>query len=77
MTTNEIISSLEGYAYMCETEGQEISPNICKVAAEKLAELQQFIDDMLGDHYVDYLEWYMERCSYLEDELAIYKMNCK
>ena len=37
--------------------------------ANKLEELMQFIDDMLCDHYVDNLEWYMNRCWELEDEI--------
>ena len=77
MTTDEIIDILREKIYLSETEDEPISPSICREAVNKLAELQRFIDDMLGDHYVYYLEWYMERCRYLEDELEIYKTNCK
>lgn len=77
MTTDEIIDILREKIYLSETEGESISPSICQEVMNKLAELQRFIDNMLGDHYVDYLEWYMERCRYLEDELEIYKTNCK
>lgn len=48
----------------------------CKEAADKLEELQRFIDDMLGDHYVDYLEFYANRCRELEEELD-FMMNKK
>ena len=77
MTTNEIIEILREKIYLSETDGESINPSICREALDKLIELQRFIDNMLGDHYVYYLEWYMERCSYLEDELEIYKANCK
>lgn len=46
----------------------------CKEAAEKIQKLQRFIDDMLGDHYVDYLEFYINRCEKLEKELSIQRM---
>lgn len=45
----------------------------CKDAADKLCILRQFIDDMLGDHYVDYLEFYANRCRELEDQLEAIK----
>jgi hypothetical protein len=38
-------------------------------AADKLEQLQQLVDDMLGDHYVDYLDWYANRCRELEEKL--------
>lgn len=41
----------------------------CKEAAERLAYLQRFIDDILGDHYIDYLDFYTARCNELEDKL--------
>lgn len=49
----------------------------CKEAAHKLKELQRFIDDMLGDHYVDYLEFYTNRCRELEEELEKVYKNSK
>ena len=41
----------------------------CKQAADKLDQLQRFIDDMYGDHYVDYLEFYINRCRELEEQV--------
>ena len=41
----------------------------CKEAADKIEELQRFINDMLGDHYIDYLEFYTNRCRELEEKL--------
>jgi hypothetical protein len=38
---------------------------------EHLSQLTNYIDDMLGDHYVDYLDWYMNRCRELEDKLEL------
>ena len=40
----------------------------CKKAAHKLEELQRLIDDMFGDHYVDYLDFYANKCRELEEE---------
>ena len=70
MTTTEIIRMLFGSMdseYIQENDDKII--DLLGVAAEKLQELQQLIDDMLGDHYVDYLEFYTNRCRELEDEL--------
>lgn len=39
-------------------------------AANRLEELQRIIDDMTNDHYVDYLDWYSNRCRELEEELS-------
>lgn len=38
----------------------------CKDAADKIEELQRLVDDMLGDHYIDYLEFYADRCRELK-----------
>jgi hypothetical protein len=38
-------------------------------AADKLEELMNYIDNITNDHYVDYLEWYQNRCNELQDEL--------
>ena len=47
----------------------------CKEAAGRLGELQRLVDDMLGDHYVDYLEFYTNRCRELEEKIEnIYKI---
>ncbi len=37
--------------------------------ADRLEELTQVIDDMINDHYTDYLEWYAQRCWELEEEI--------
>ena len=72
MGTNELILNLyqhyENYAQGYTQNVWEICRD-CKEAANKLEELQRFIDDMLGDHYIDYLEFYANRCRELEDEL--------
>lgn len=47
----------------------------CEEAAVKLEQMQRFINDMLGDHYVDYLEFYANRCRELEEELRNIKNN--
>ena len=57
-STREMISMLR--------KGENVDFND---VANKLEELMQFIDDMLCDHYVDNLEWYMNRCWELEDEI--------
>lgn len=73
MDTSELIDKLYQYH---EDYGQGVSPSLfqmsmaCKEAANKIAELQRFIDDMNGDHYVDYLEFYEARCRELENKLA-------
>lgn len=47
----------------------------CEEAAVKLEQMQRFINDVLGDHYVDYLEFYANRCRKLEEELENIKNN--
>ena len=54
-----------GYLYVWE----DPEPYFIEAAANKLEELQRIIDDILGDHYVDYLDWYANRCRELEEEL--------
>lgn len=67
MDTREIVKEIRDYTekhdmpfarYLMLTE-----------AADKLEQLQRLVDDMLGDHYVDYLDWYANRCRELEEEL--------
>ena len=71
-TTQELLDVL--YQHY-EEYGQGSSPNLfhmsmaCKEAAVKIQELQRLIDDMNGDHYVDQLEFYTNRCRELEDKL--------
>lgn len=41
----------------------------CRIAENTIGKLQRLIDDMHGDHYVDYLEFYTNRCRELEEKL--------
>ena len=45
--------------------------------ADRLEELMQVIDDMMNDHYVDYFEWYAQRCRELEEEVERLKEGRK
>lgn len=54
-----------GHTYVWE----DPEPYFIEEAANKLEQLQRLIDDMLGDHYVDNLDWYSNRCRELEEEL--------
>lgn len=67
METTELIKELREYFYQARSVTNNSS--VVLRAAEKLEELQQLADDMLGDHYVDYLDWYSNRCRELEEEL--------
>ena len=85
MTTTELIKELRGalpervdYAEMVGAEQWAYGIKyvyddpiwyLVEEAADRLEQLQRFIDDMLGDHYVDYLEFYANRCRELEEEL--------
>lgn len=55
-----------GYAHVWE----DPEPYFIEAAANRLEELQHIIDDMLGDHYVDYLEFYASRCRELEEKMS-------
>lgn len=71
MTTIEIIRMLFGSMdseYIQQNDDKII--DLLNIAAEKLQELQQLVDDMLGDHYVDYLDFYTNRCRELEERLS-------
>lgn len=54
-----------GYTYVYE----DPECYFIEEAADRLEELQRLIDDMMGDHYVDYLEFYATRCRKLEEQL--------
>ena len=41
----------------------------CKEAADKLSELKRIIEDMTNDHYIDYLDFYINRCRELEEKV--------
>ena len=58
MTTTEMIKRLR--------KGEEVD---LEEVAFRLYELTQVIDDMMNDHYTDYLEWYAQRCWELEEEI--------
>lgn len=71
MTTIEIIRMLFGSMdseYIQQNDDKII--DLLHIAAEKLQELQQLVDDMLGDHYVDCLDFYTNRCRELEEQLS-------
>ena len=70
MTTTQIIRNL--FASMDSEYIQKNDDKIIEllgVAADKLEQLQRLVDDMLGDHYVDHLEFYTNRCRELEEQL--------
>ena len=70
METTKLIRTLLGSMsseYIQENDDKII--DLLKQAADKLEQLQKIVDDMLGDHYVDYLDWYSNRCRELEEEL--------
>ena len=64
MTTRELIDALRW-----QPGNMAFNPQIRREAADKLEQLQQLVDDMLGDHYVDYLDFYANRCRELEEKL--------
>ena len=70
MTTKEIITALIEYGDGKFPSVQEVS-NTCTEAALKLGQLQRFVDDMLGDHYIDYLEFYTDYSRKLEEKLDL------
>ena len=67
MNTRELIQILR-----TQPGNMAFSPQIRAKAADKLEQLQGLVDDMLGDHYVDYLEFYANRCRELEEKLDKY-----
>ena len=75
MKINELIKILKDSMDLkyIQKNSEEVI-DLFDVSANKLEQLQRFIDDMLGDHYVDYLEFYINRCEKLEKELSIQKM---
>ena len=63
MTTRELVTILRNTTYSSDFDMQ-----LKTEAAYKLEELQQYIDNMLNNHYVDYLDFYANRCRELEEE---------
>ena len=67
MDTRELIKAIRDYTEKSDMPFARYL--ILTEAADKLEQLQRLVDDMLGDHYVDYLDWYANRCRELENEL--------
>lgn len=59
----------EGFARGHMYVWEDPEPYFIEAAADKLEQLQKLVDDMLGGHYVDNLDWYANRCRELEEEL--------
>ena len=71
LTTNELIEKLResmDSEYIQQNDDKIIA--LLNIAAEKLEKLQQLVDDMFGDHYTDYLEFYANRCRELEEKMS-------
>ena len=66
MTTTELIDALRW-----QPGNMAFDPHIRKEAADKLEQLQELVDGLLGDHYVDYLDYYTSYCRELEDKLEM------
>ena len=73
MNTTELIEKIKNASSSWLQGDWPYNTELPLEAANKLQELQQLVDDMLGDHYVDYLDFYTNRCRELEDELEYYK----
>ena len=67
METREIIKGIRDYTGRCDMPFERYL--MLTEAADKLEQLQKLVDDMLGDHYVDNLDWYANRCRELEEKL--------
>jgi hypothetical protein len=67
MDTRELIMAIRDYTGRCDMPFERYL--MLTEAANKLEQLQQLVDDILGDHYVDYLDWYANRCRELEDQI--------
>lgn len=67
METRELVKAIRDYTGKSDMPFDRYL--ILTEAADRLEQLQQLVDDMLGDHYVDYLDWYSNRCRDLEEEL--------
>lgn len=66
MNTRKLIESLRR-----QPGNIAFDPQIRAEAADRLEQLMQLTDDIHCDHYVDYLDWYTNRCRELEDELEV------
>ena len=73
MTTKELIERLYQHHEDCVYGRTQDCLQICfdcREAADRLEIAMRLIDDMTSDHYVDYLEFYANRCRELEEELS-------
>lgn len=76
MFTRDLIESLRDIvADYDEPNGMDfyfdaIDAEVVTEAANRLEELESMLDDILGDHYIDYLEFYTNRCRDLEERLS-------
>ena len=71
MTTAELIERLKesmDSEYIQENNDEVI--DLFEAAAIKLEQLQRIVDDMTNDHYVDYLDFYANRCRELEEKMS-------
>lgn len=71
-STRELIVELKNGNYITMDStivGHRAPTKLELEAAKHLEKLMRIIDDMYGDHYVDYLDWYANRCRELEEEL--------
>lgn len=68
METIELVRELREYFNQARPVTNNSS--IILRAANKLEELQRIIDDMTNDHYVDYLDFYTNRCRELEEKMS-------
>ena len=66
-----VCSDLHGFYTPFKTALDKVAfdPHIRKEAANKLEQLQELVDGLLGDHYVDYLDYYTSYCRELEEKL--------
>ena len=67
METRELVKAIRDYTREYDMPFERYL--MLTETADKLEQLQKLIDDMLGDHYVDNLDWYSNRCRELEEEL--------
>ena len=76
MFTRELIESLRDIVADYDAPNgmdfyfDAVDAGVVTEAANRLEELESMLDDILGDHYVDYLEFYTNRCRELEEQLS-------
>lgn len=70
--TRELIQKLRHGNMIMEGDyviGYEPPTDLEIEAADKLEYFMNYIDNITNDHYIDYLEWYQDRCDRLQEEL--------